>query len=1123
MRSQSRLPNFHTHTRPPGARWLGGFVKFCLVVGLVLVAAWLYFQSTVRSKLAQKIEQRINQLIGDSGLQVSVGQAQFVDGKGIVLNNLAVHSLFPNSPAVSTTPTAHSGQTGPAGAAGQQPPIVEFYDAFVHLPVCMTDMVMRQCTPQGIDIRRARLNLVRKRDGQWELEKFVSAFKPKPGSQPIPVSIRDSEIRIVDNTRQPPLVRRLTDVQVDFQRFVEEGRELTRVTFRCSGTEMGRLHVTVLADTKSGDFDVHFNSQNTRLSPALFALLPDAVSGHVAKIKTLTGTLETEGRVVGNLSDAIPQYMVTGALRDFAIDDARLPAPLTRASASFLLSNDDVRVTDAGGRIGDGTFRLNYQQDGLLERKVWQLSGMAKRLKFHHVIAMSQLFPKGCTQFCDDFSPTGECDLNFRLGHNGQSKYRQLDADLRDTSFRFVKFPYFVDQCEGRVELRDNVMALDLKSLSTPQPMTLKGNIYNPGIDATYHLDLSVPGEVPIDEKLLKALDAIPPMARVVRAFHPTGWVGGKGTIIKRIPRGSADKYFDVDLKGVAIRHEAFAYPIRNITGMVSAANLDFEFRNLVGSNGNGNVQCRGKWDPREGLISHFECRDVNLDDQLAMALSPDLQAIWNGFRPRGTVAKMGVEMTMPVGHHAVNVVVDADLQNPQTGQSNVSIFPHWFPYEIKNLGGNVRIGDGEIEVAGVSGKHGRTWLACEGNGRYSDESWSVTLGKLLATSVSVDEDLLTALPTSLAPPVRQMKYKGLLNVQGEITVAGVHQDSSVAVGMGDYPGANYFSTDPTMAWDLNFAMNNAKMLVGLPLESVFGTVQLQGIYDGKRAECKGELEIDSLSVYGAQITDVKGPIWMDNDRVSAGGLVQPPAGTATGADSRSADSLTGTVYGGLVKFDATMANDTRGQFYIQTTMADGDIEEACRDFAPEVKQVQGRGFVAMRMGGNYDDFHSYRGDGTVQLRDARIYELPAMLTLLKMLNVGRTDRSAFDASNVNFMINGTDIDFERIELVGDAISLIGNGRMNLDQDLDLNFYSIVGRNRIKIPVLNELYHVGSQQIMWISVDGTMSNPKMSRQVLPHLNDSIRQLFQSPIRENSLQNRPRRTAGLLQPAAGLIR
>ncbi len=1111
MRSPYRSPNFRTHSRPPGTRLFGGVVKFCFTIGLILVAAWLYLETTVRSKLAGKIEQHLNQTLADSGLHVSVKQAQFFEGKGVALNNLAVSSTFAGLP---------SGRNGRMTGDQDSPPLIEFYDAFVHLPVCMTDMVMGKCNPKRLDIRRARLNLVRENDGQWELAKFISAFKPQSGSRPIPVSIKDSEIRIVDNTCQPPQVHRLTDVQADFQNLVRQGRELTQVIFRCAGSEVGGFEVAVVADIRSGDFDVHFNTRGLRMSPALFALLPESISSQVAPIKALTGTLETEGRAMGNLYDSVPQFIATGTVSDFAIDDARLPAPLTRASASFLLSDAEIRVTNAGGRLGDGTFRLNYQQNGLFEPKTWKLSGIAKRLKFDHVTALSHSFPAGCNRFCKDFSPQGQCDIDFSIGHNGNSKFRQLNADLRDTSFRFVKFPYFVDQCEGRVELLDDVMTLDLKSMATAVPMTLKGNITNPGIDATYHLDISVPGQVPIDEKLLKALDAIPPLARVVRAFRPTGQVGGTGTVIKRLPRGNVDKYFDVDLKSVDIRHEHFAFPIRNITGTVSAANLDFTFRDLAGINGNATITSAGQWNPREGLSSSFVCQNVNLDDQLKHALSPELQEIWNGFRPRGTVAGMKVNMTMPIGHKSVNVVLDADLQDPGRGKSNVSIFPHWFPYEINHLGGRVLIGDGRISAQGINGNHDRTWLSCEGTGRYSEDSWSVTLGKLLATSVSVDEDLLTALPASLAPPVRQMKYEGLLNVQGEITVAGVHQNPPLSNQNNLYADANYFLTDPTMAWDLNFAMNNAKMLVGLPLESVFGEVRLQGIYDGKRAECAGNLAIDSLSIYGAQITDVKGPIWMDNDLVSAGTLVNSQAQTMIGGNTQAKQSLTGIVYGGLAKLDATMANDSRGEFYIQTTMADGNIKEACLDFAPSVKQVQGHGFVAMRMGGNYDDYHSYKGAGTVQLRDAKIYELPAMLALLKMLNVGRTDRTAFDSSNINFLINGTDIDFERIELVGDAISLIGNGRMNLDQDLDLNFYSIMGRNRIRVPLLNELYHAGSQQIMWISVDGTLDNPKMSREVLPQLNDSIRQLFQAPERSNGFYNGTNRTAGLRSPVGG---
>ena len=1117
--------NFSRPARSSGlVRFFSGTVKLLLLLALIAVAAWFYFQHEFSNQLANRIEKKANQHLASHGLHAAVGQARLIEGKGILLNNLKLGVSSARYVSQNTRGNASSGllehinrrvQTFSGdGIVGE--PIAELYDAFIHLPVGVTDLVMGDVQPQGFDIRRAKLNIVRDAGGSWQLGQFLDAFKPKPGASRIPIRIRDSEIRIVDQTHSPPLVHRLTDVQIELQPLQQAGRELTKINVRCVGNQIGVFDIAVFYDAQSRSFDVDTTAKNIRVSPALFALLPELISRQLKTVKTLTGELDLEARVQGNLDSAMPTFMLVGSIDKLAVDDTRFPVPVTRASASFLISDQQIRLKEFRGRLGEGDFDINYQQTGLLQRRDWQAFGKVTRLNFHYAEQMSHVLPGGCGQFCDDFSPEGECDVTFNLSHDGQKLTREIHGDLQDMAFRFIRFPYRVDRCSGTVDWFGDTMTMNVRSDATPEPMTMTGKVVNPGPDATYDIDLRVDGSLPIDEKMLVAIDAIPDFSRVIRPFNPIGRVGGVGKIIKHVPRGDVDKFFDVDLKGIAIRHNSFAYPIGDIKGVVKARNLDFAFDNLTGDNGNATVVCNGQWNPRTGLDSHFLCENVAMDDQLQMALSPDLQEIWAGFRPQGTVGLMKVGMTLPIGHASPNVVVEAELKHrAQKQASNVSIFPTWFPYEIRHMMGNIKIGNGRIEVSGISGKHARSNLSCKGAGNYSDQSWMVKLQDLLATSVKVDDDLLAALPTQLAPPVRQMKYQGLMNVNGEITIAGFLESNTTPLinngqqqlGYRGVPG--YLASDPTMAWDLSFAMNNAKMLVGLPIENVFGEVNLIGTYDGRRAECKGEVSLDSMTIYDAQVTNVKGPIWMDNDRVAAGVLADP-ANAASAANNTSPlvntggskRSLTGDIYGGVAKFDAQMANDKRGRFYIQSTLADGDIRQAASDFAPGVEDVQGHGFMAMRMGGDYANLHSYKGDGTVQLRDAKIYKLPKMLALLKTLNVGRTDRSAFDSSNVNFTINGSDIDFERIELVGDAISLIGNGRMNLEQDIALNFYSIVGRNKIRIPVLNELYHASSQRILWISVDGTVSNPKMSRQVLPQLNDSIRQLFQ-PVQPRS--------------------
>ena len=81
------------------------------------------------------------------------------------------------------------------------------------------------------------------------------------------------------------------------------------------------------------------------------------------------------------------------------------------------------------------------------------------------------------------------------------------------------------------------------------------------------------------------------------------------------------------------------------------------------------------------------------------------------------------------------------------------------------------------------------------------------------------------------------------------------------------------------------------------------------------------------------------------------------------------------------------------------------------------------------------------------------------------------------------------------IVLNGDAMSLIGEGTVDLDSNVDLDFYSLIGRNGFEIPVITELYKRGSQQFWWIKVNGTLDDPITEHEVLPGLNDTLKRLF----------------------------
>ena len=89
----------------------------------------------------------------------------------------------------------------------------------------------------------------------------------------------------------------------------------------------------------------------------------------------------------------------------------------------------------------------------------------------------------------------------------------------------------------------------------------------------------------------------------------------------------------------------------------------DYTFSDLSGNNSSGKVSCNGNWNRINGLNARFLCESVPLNDQLRFALKPDLREIWNGFRPRGTLDFLRVDMRLPYNAPEVDLVVEARVQ----------------------------------------------------------------------------------------------------------------------------------------------------------------------------------------------------------------------------------------------------------------------------------------------------------------------------------------------------------------------------------------------------------------------------------------------------------------------------
>src|SRR5690606_22055489 len=126
-------------------------------------------------------------------------------------------------------------------------------------------------------------------------------------------------------------------------------------------------------------------------------------------------------------------------------------------------------------------------------------------------------------------------------------------------------------------------------------------------------------------------------------------------------------------------------------------------------------------------------------------------------------------------------------------------------------------------------------------------------------------------------------------------------------------------------------------------------------------------------------------------------------------------------------------------------------------------------------------------------VRDATMGELPIMVSLFKVLRNRAPDTTAFNGIDAQFRVVGKNLQFEQLDILGDAISLKGKGTVGFDRQADLVFYSYMGRHEINIPVVRTMLGQASANLMQISVTGPIDNARVSREALPAVSSMIEQ------------------------------
>jgi hypothetical protein len=1025
------------------------------------------FYHRVDEELCRHVESLVAQHY--HALKVSLRSAELVQGKGILIHDLAIVE---------------------PGAEGPHAELLTIGEVLLECPTEWKNLVQADLPIRRVTIRRATLRNTHRPNGAWSGVKLLPP--PHFGDHPPEVIVESGVIEIFDPLKAPASTLTLRDVNLSLTPAptteAPAKSDMRRLQGVLAGDGFRRVEFEGLVDFQRPNFSVRGHAEGLEISPELRDSLPNPLAAKVLSLGDLRGQGDLrlgDLRGQGDLRFDIHydsaatvslKYDIWARLVHGRIDNALLPHALTDIRAALHVDNAGYSIDEFTARSAQASLRMTCRASGFEPTSPLALSAEVRQLDLDR--ALQNILPPGVKDHWYKYLPAGELDADVRLCFDGQVWRPEIVARCLNVSFTHHKFPYRLEHGKGTLDVKDDRLQMSLTAYAGSRPLRLTADVAHPFADATGWVEVQG-DDLQLDESLLSALPEKP--REVVRSLDPHGTVNFYVRMWREKPTESAHHHLLLAANRCSIRYQKFPYPISDIRGTLEAFDDNWSFRNLEGSHDKAHLSCEGRLtsslDGNE-LVLSLVGQDVPLGDDLCDALSPHIQQVWRDLRPRGTV-DLTTEIRYLSASNTFSVGVRAQPQREST-----SIDPVRFPYRLDHLQGVLFYRDGRVTFQHCKGEHGLIKLSTEGYWDFSDDGrWHVHLAGFSVDRLRADRELIQALPERLRNSVMALNPTGPINLRGNFDLE--------RTGL---------PTDPLRSrWDMRLDLQQSGLRCGeILLENLHGEVYLRGGFDGQRLRSRGELAIDSLNHKDCQWIDVRGPIWIDDGRVLFGSWVDQQEDGATNYEptgpAQPPRPVTANLFGGTFNTDGWVVLGAEPYYGVKATLTDADLARCAQQLAAGRHNLRGRILATILLKGSGFTRNTLSGKGMIRLSDGDVYQLPVMLSLLKILSIRPPDQNAFSAAGIDYRIEGEHIYFDRIDFDGDAISLRGKGEMDFQSQIALTFSAKVGRGEFDLPVVKQVFRGASEQLMLIHIDGPLQDPQTRREALPVVNEALQHL-----------------------------
>ncbi|MDR1291466.1 MAG: hypothetical protein LBK06_09725, partial [Planctomycetaceae bacterium] len=844
-----------------------GLLLFVITAAVGGVYVLYQINTQLRSHILSELKMSFTEL------DIELKKVQLDEQKGVILKKLVFY------------PPNRSGQ--------KKRPLLTADEIYIDCSVSLQRLYDKKINVNHVTIRNPIIRVTRTQNGLLDELKYLKVINKKV-NQNAKIEIINGTLLYDDDTSpntqpikltnislliSPPEIPQQSHDEIDLlkpQTTAETNENRWRFSGNVKGDFIRQINIEGHIDSKTMEWEIAGNCRQLDWTPELLDLIPQDVRRSLNRdYGRVTGTFQGRfdfgfSAISAAASPIGVRFAVDGVLSQGRVEINEVNRTLSELSTKFNVTDDGIVIEKLTGLGEAARIILSYSQEGLLKKRsafiVTNIHGLIFDTKL--IEGISPFLSKSLQDTLSKFDHSGSANLDAELiWQNGNWQPQKLNLELSDLNFTYLPAPYRFDRLRGSLRVNsDATLQLNLADQSGDAlKVRIDGGYKNIFVDPTGQVQIQCE-DVPIDEKLINMIPH--KERRTIMSLNPTGKINANLVLTHPPNDAPTKKYLEIGMNKINVCYDRFPYPLHEITGLLRLNNDTWTFENIVGGNesalitGNGflrpmttnanniNGNINSNIDDDEAGYEFqllVQAAELPVDGQIPAALLNDSQReLLTSLRAKGKVnlgAKIYYRSKNNPNDNSLNLTFKTQ---PCAG---LSIQPTKFPYRIENLQGELLYDNDTVTSKLMSGtNHSGMKISSGLTCRFdSDGKWLMRLDAVDIERITVDRELLEALPADLKTSIESLQIAQPVSLKGLIELSKADSQKPLR-----------------SVWDIYLVLHQNSANLGIPAQNIFGGVKLTGYSEDELVRLAGEVQFDSVMVNGFQISDVRGPFFYD-------------------------------------------------------------------------------------------------------------------------------------------------------------------------------------------------------------------------------------------------------------------